>query len=118
LILATVIRGLSEKQVCNCPFASYCTLATPVPKNPRIKVSTVAVSGHSLGAALSIITSVYLNQHLNNVTVGGANAIGNIKINTVVFGSPRSGNQEWANFVDANVSLSELSPSPSCRAPS
>jgi len=80
-ILGAVTKGLADKNV-----------------------NSVIVSGHSLGAALAIMTSVYLNQQLNNATVNpAATNPGKTTISTVVFGSPRGGNQAYADFVDQNL---------------
>jgi len=53
----------------------------------------VAVTGHSLGAAIATMDSVMLRLALPK----------DITITTATFGLPRSGNQDWANFVDATV---------------
>jgi len=56
-------------------------------------VNKVEVHGHSLGAAIAMMDAVFLRQHLDP----------SVKISTTVFAPPRSGNQEWANFVDKTV---------------
>lgn len=53
----------------------------------------VAVTGHSLGAALATMDSVMLRLALPK----------SVTITAATFGLPRSGNQDWANFVDATV---------------
>ena len=52
--------------------------------------STVTTVGHSLGAALSLLDSVYLRLQLP----------ADITVQAIVYGLPRVGNQDWANFVD------------------
>jgi hypothetical protein len=55
--------------------------------------SSVTVVGHSLGAALSLLDAVFLSLQLPNV---------NVKI--VGYAMPRVGNQDFANFVDSQLS--------------
>lgn len=57
--------------------------------------SSVALVGHSLGAALSLLDSAFLPLHLPSSTI----------FQTIVYGLPRVGNQDWANFVDANTAI-------------
>jgi len=56
-------------------------------------VNKVEVHGHSLGAAVAVMDAVFLRQHLDP----------SVSISTTVFGLPRSGNQDWADFVDKNA---------------
>lgn len=49
--------------------------------------------GHSLGAAIALLDSVYLPLHLPS----------NTTFKTVTYGLPRVGNQAFADYVDANV---------------
>jgi len=56
-------------------------------------VNKVEVHGHSLGAAIAVMDAVFLRQHLDS----------SVSISTTVFGLPRGGNQDWANFVDQNT---------------
>jgi len=60
--------------------------------------TTVTTVGHSLGAALSLLDGVFLPLHLPS----------NIKVQTIVYGLPRVGNQAFANFVDAHLSLTHI----------
>jgi len=53
----------------------------------------VAVTGHSLGASVALFDSLMLNQNLDP----------SINVSTVVFGLPRTGNQEFANLVDSTI---------------
>ncbi|KAH9970959.1 Alpha/Beta hydrolase protein [Lactifluus volemus] len=55
--------------------------------------SSVTVVGHSLGAALSLLDAVFLSLQLPNVNV-----------NMVGYAMPRVGNQDFANFVDSQLS--------------
>ncbi|KAF8311880.1 lipase [Clavulina sp. PMI_390] len=57
-------------------------------------ISSVTVTGHSLGSAVSTIDLVYLQLHLPSTTTFKA----------VLHGTPRVGNQDWANYIDANFS--------------
>ncbi|KAL4061893.1 Alpha/Beta hydrolase protein [Scleroderma yunnanense] len=57
--------------------------------------SSVTIIGHSLGAAISLLDSVYLLLHLP----------GGTSFNTITHGLPRVGNQAFANYVDANLHL-------------
>ena len=52
--------------------------------------------GHSLGAAVAVMDAVHLRGALDP----------SVQMTTTVFGLPRSGNQDWANFVDAQVCFS------------
>lgn len=53
----------------------------------------VIVTGHSLGAAIGLLDTVFLAQHLDP----------SISIKSVTFGLPRTGNKAWADFVDKIV---------------
>ncbi|KAK0202293.1 alpha/beta-hydrolase, partial [Desarmillaria ectypa] len=53
----------------------------------------VVLTGHSLGGALATLDALMLNDALTNVS-----------IKTATFGSPRVGNQAFADFVDASFS--------------
>jgi len=55
--------------------------------------NNVAVTGHSLGAAVATFDAVMLKQNLDP----------SVNISTAVFGLPRSGNQAWADLVDATI---------------
>ncbi|SJL12042.1 uncharacterized protein ARMOST_15461 [Armillaria ostoyae] len=54
---------------------------------------TLVLTGHSLGAALATLDALMFNDALTNVS-----------IQTTTFGSPRVGNQAFADFVDASLS--------------
>ena len=49
--------------------------------------------GHSLGAALSLLDGVYLRLQLSE----------SVSVRVVGYGMPRVGNQDFANWVDANL---------------
>ncbi|KAL4246808.1 AB hydrolase superfamily protein [Abortiporus biennis] len=51
----------------------------------------VLVTGHSLGAAIALLDATMLKMHLPSDT----------QIDSVVFGLPRTGNQAFANMIDA-----------------
>ena len=56
--------------------------------------SSVTVVGHSLGAALSLLDGVYLRVQLSS----------SVSVRVVGYGMPRVGNQDFANWVDSNLS--------------
>ncbi|KAI6112577.1 Alpha/Beta hydrolase protein [Pisolithus sp. B1] len=60
--------------------------------------TTITLVGHSLGAAISLLDSVYLSLHLPS----GAT------LQTITYGLPRVGNQAFANYVDANHHLTHI----------
>ncbi|PBK87110.1 alpha/beta-hydrolase [Armillaria gallica] len=55
--------------------------------------TTVILTGHSLGATLATLDALMLNDALTHIS-----------IQTITFGSPRIGNQAFADFVDASFS--------------
>ncbi len=59
----------------------------------KYNATSVTTVGHSLGAALSLLDSIYLRLQLP----------ANIGVRTVLYGLPRVGNQDWADFVDAQL---------------
>ncbi|EDR15374.1 uncharacterized protein LACBIDRAFT_301626 [Laccaria bicolor S238N-H82] len=61
------------------------------------RATKVTVVGHSLGAAIALLDSVYLPLHISGVT-----------FRAVVHGMPRVGNQAFANYVDAHLSLTHI----------
>lgn len=60
-------------------------------------VNHVTLVGHSLGAALTLLDSVYLPLHLPNVT-----------FRTIGYGMPRVGNHAFADYVDAHTDLTHI----------
>ncbi|KAG2072438.1 alpha/beta-hydrolase [Suillus decipiens] len=60
--------------------------------------SSVTLVGHSLGAAITLLDSVYLPLWLPAGTT----------FTTIGYGLPRVGNQAFANYVDANLHLTHI----------
>jgi len=58
----------------------------------------VLVVGHSLGGALALLDGVFLGLKLPATT----------QLSVITYGMPRVGNQEFANFVDANVAVTRI----------
>ncbi|EKM50551.1 uncharacterized protein PHACADRAFT_200498 [Phanerochaete carnosa HHB-10118-sp] len=58
----------------------------------RFDATKVTMVGHSLGAAISLLDSIYLPLHLSGVS-----------FRTILYSLPRVGNQAFANYVDAHV---------------
>ncbi|ESK95718.1 hypothetical protein Moror_12502 [Moniliophthora roreri MCA 2997] len=58
--------------------------------------SKVLVTGHSLGASIASLDAMMLKEKLDP----------SVEITTTVFGLPRVGNQEWADFVDVTLGSS------------
>lgn len=63
----------------------------------KSNLTQVTLVGHSLGAALALLDSVFLPQFLPG-----------IQFKTFGYGLPRVGNQAFADYVDANVQLSHV----------
>lgn len=55
--------------------------------------ASVTMVGHSLGAALALLDSVFLPLRLPNST----------SFKTITYGMPRVGNQAFANYVDQHI---------------
>ncbi|KAI5987111.1 Alpha/Beta hydrolase protein [Pisolithus albus] len=60
--------------------------------------TTITLVGHSLGAALSLLDSVYLPLHLPS----------SLTFRTITYGLPRVGNRAFADYVDANLHLTHI----------
>ncbi|KAF9231458.1 Alpha/Beta hydrolase protein [Melanogaster broomeanus] len=60
--------------------------------------TSITLIGHSLGAAIAVLDSVYLPLWLPAGTT----------FKTVTYGLPRVGNHEFADYVDANVNLTHI----------
>ncbi|PPQ63103.1 hypothetical protein CVT24_005814 [Panaeolus cyanescens] len=63
----------------------------------RSGYTKVTLVGHSLGAALALLDSVYLPLNLKGVTY-----------RMIGYGMPRVGNQNFADYVDANVDVTHI----------
>lgn len=59
------------------------------------ELGRVLVIGHSLGAAIALLDALHIRLALP----------GGVQFRTVLFGMPRVGNAEFADFVDATVRL-------------
>jgi len=57
----------------------------------------VTIVGHSLGAAISLLDSVFLPLHISGVS-----------FKFIGYGLPRVGNQAFANYVDAHLSVTHV----------
>lgn len=68
-------------------------LATVKAGLAKNNASKIAITGHSLGAAIATMDAVMLRQNLDP----------SVEISTVVFGLPRGGNQAWADLVDSEL---------------
>ena len=55
-------------------------------------------TGHSLGAAVAALDAVMLRMQLPQ----------NVEVDSVVFGQPRTGNQQFADMMDSLVRISRL----------
>ncbi|TFY81186.1 hypothetical protein EWM64_g2822 [Hericium alpestre] len=60
--------------------------------------TSVTVVGHSLGAALALLDSVFLPLHLPS----------NTTVTTITYGMPRIGNQAFADYVDAHLHVTHV----------
>ncbi|THV02157.1 lipase class 3 family protein [Dendrothele bispora CBS 962.96] len=61
-------------------------------------VNSVTLVGHSLGAAISLLDSIYLPLHLPSGTT----------FRSVLYGLPRVGNPAFADYVDAHASVTHI----------
>lgn len=60
--------------------------------------NSVTVVGHSLGAAIALLDSVYLPLHLPST----------VTVKTVGYGMPRVGNKAFADYVDAHLHVTHI----------
>lgn len=97
---STLFPGISKDIKVHDGFASQqaktandvlAAVKTALNKSGFKKVTCV---GHSLGAALAVLDSVFLPPKLPGIT-----------FSTIGYGLPRVGNQAFADFVDANLNL-------------
>ncbi|SJL13761.1 uncharacterized protein ARMOST_17209 [Armillaria ostoyae] len=63
----------------------------------RFSTNSVTVVGHSLGGAIALLDGVYLDLQLPTASVS-----------VISYGMPRVGNQAFADYVDAHVSVSHV----------
>ncbi|KAK0436915.1 alpha/beta-hydrolase [Armillaria borealis] len=63
----------------------------------RFSTTSVTVVGHSLGGAIALLDGVYLDLQLPTASVS-----------VISYGMPRVGNQAFADYVDAHVSVSHV----------
>ncbi|KAK7685758.1 hypothetical protein QCA50_011104 [Cerrena zonata] len=95
----TLFPGISSSILAHAGFAgAQARAANDVLAAVRVALTnfsatSVTLTGHSLGAAISLIDSVFLPLHLPKSTT----------FKTVLYGLPRVGNQAFADYVDANV---------------
>jgi len=61
-------------------------------------VNSVQITGHSQGAAIALLDAMFLKAQLP----------ADVKMNTVLFGLPRTGNQAFANFVDKQLGTTQM----------
>jgi len=64
----------------------------------KYSATQVTMVGHSLGGAIALLDSVYLPLHLPSSTT----------YKTVCYGLPRVGNQQFADYIDANADLTHI----------
>ncbi|KAF9236094.1 Alpha/Beta hydrolase protein [Melanogaster broomeanus] len=101
---STLFPGISSSIEVHSGFAeSHADTATQVlaavkTTMTRYGTSSVTMVGHSLGAAITLLDSVYLPLWLPAGTT----------FKTIGYGLPRVGNQAFANYVDAHVHLTHI----------
>ncbi|KIJ21171.1 hypothetical protein PAXINDRAFT_165906 [Paxillus involutus ATCC 200175] len=101
---STLFPGISSSIEVHSGFkdeqAKTATLVLSAVKTAMSKYNTTSVTmvGHSLGAAITLLDSVYLPLHLPTGTT----------FKTIGYGLPRVGNQAFANYVDANLHLTHI----------
>ncbi|KAF8887334.1 lipase [Infundibulicybe gibba] len=79
--------------------AKTATLVLAAVKSAMTKsgLNDITLVGHSLGAALALLESVYLPLNIPGAT-----------FKTIGYGLPRVGNQAFADFIDKNVQLTHI----------
>jgi len=60
----------------------------------------ITVTGHSLGAAIATLSTMYLQLNVPDAS--------SYTFRTFNYGQPRIGNQDFANYVDAHLSLTHV----------
>ncbi|KIJ04754.1 hypothetical protein PAXINDRAFT_21952 [Paxillus involutus ATCC 200175] len=103
-LYSTLFPGISSSIKVHNGFgdaqASSATDVLAAVKTAMSKYNTTSVTmvGHSLGAAITLLDSVYLPFWLPAGTT----------FKTIVYGLPRVGNKAFANYVDANLHLTHI----------
>ncbi|KAF8167207.1 lipase class 3 family protein [Crassisporium funariophilum] len=99
----TLFPGVSSSVEAHSGFANEqaktaTTILAAVQKAIAAHAATrVTIVGHSLGAAIALLDGVYLPLHITGVT-----------FRTIGYGMPRVGNQAFANYVDAHLTLTHI----------
>ncbi|KAF8887330.1 Alpha/Beta hydrolase protein [Infundibulicybe gibba] len=99
----TLFPGISSSVEVHSGFANeQAKTATQILAAVRTAMAThsathVTIVGHSLGAAIALLDGVYLPLHIPSAT-----------FTTIGYAMPRVGNQAFANYVDAHLSLTHI----------
>ncbi|KAF8887329.1 lipase class 3 family protein [Infundibulicybe gibba] len=99
----TLFPGISSSVEVHSGFANeQAKTATQILAAVRTAIAAhsathVTIVGHSLGAAIALLDGVYLPLHIPGAT-----------FTTIGYGMPRVGNQAFANYVDAHLSLTHI----------
>ncbi|TFK39673.1 lipase class 3 family protein [Crucibulum laeve] len=100
---STLFPGISSSVKVHSGFGNeQAKTATQILSAVRTAISAhaatkVTVVGHSLGAAIALLDGVYLPLHISGVT-----------FQTIGYGMPRVGNQDFANYVDSHITLTHI----------
>ncbi|KAF8893730.1 lipase class 3 family protein [Gymnopilus junonius] len=100
---SALFPGLSSSIEAHSGFANeQAKTATTILSNVQKAISAhsatqVTLVGHSLGAAISLLDAVYLPLHISGVS-----------FKFIGYGLPRVGNQDFANYVDANLQVTHI----------
>lgn len=101
---ATLFPGISSSVEVHSGFAGTQSRSAPdvlaavQTALSRHSANHVTLTGHSLGAAIALLDAVFLPLHLPST----------VTFKTVTYGMPRVGNQAFADYVDAHVTLSHV----------
>ncbi|KAF8882767.1 lipase class 3 family protein [Gymnopilus junonius] len=99
----TLFPGISSSVEAHSGFANeQAKTATTILSAVKTAISAhsakkVTIVGHSLGAAIAILDGVYLPLHISGVS-----------FQVIGYGMPRVGNENFANYVDAHLSLTRI----------
>ncbi|KAJ3494733.1 hypothetical protein NLJ89_g10743 [Agrocybe chaxingu] len=100
---STLFPGISSSVKVHSGFANaQAKTATTILSAVKTAISAhsagkVTIVGHSLGAALALLDGVYLPLHITGVS-----------FQVITYGMPRVGNQAFADYVDAHLSLTHI----------